>query len=266
MIERVEFCNVLNKDVIYFFVDDSGSILSENQQKDIAKKMNNKEVKIENNLKAFSVSAISLTRGQIKKGYKLATRMKNEFNLDKKIAFHRNKMKFGKPQGGFKNLDDKALWHINQSLNNFIKKEKLSIISVGRNNYAEIYCNNIVKKGDINKNIYFSLLKMINKIMIEKYSNKKAIIIFESENGNDYNRLKLSIDCKKLYNLEKIRSIRFMKKNNNKGYPNFGIELVDYINGSSFSYFSLLDLHIHMNNNVSFKEYLELDGLKYIKS
>jgi hypothetical protein len=123
-----------------------------------------------------------------------------------------------------------------------------------------------VKKSVITKNIYSSLLRAINKIMVEKYSNKKAIIIFESENGNDYKRLKLSTDCKKLYNLEKIRSIRFMKKQNNEEKPHFGIELVDYINGSSFSYFSLLDLHIHINNNISFKHYLELDGLKYIKS
>jgi hypothetical protein len=109
MNEKVVFCNIANKDVIYFFIDDSGSILPEKHQREIAKQMNNKELKMDNDLKAFSVSAISLTKDQIKKGYILSTRIKKQFNIDKKIPFHRNKMKFGKPQGGFKNLNDKEL-------------------------------------------------------------------------------------------------------------------------------------------------------------
>lgn len=266
MKNEVKFINYCKKNDIYFFVDDSGSLLELKKQKEIQDEINSQNKKmLDNDLKAFSLTAISMSKNQIKKGYRLANTIKTQYKINLETPFHRNKMKFNKPVEKFSHLDSDDLWEINKSLNNFIVKNKLSYLSVGRNNLSEIYLGNFSKKDLLWNNIYESFLNGIQKIMDEKYVGKKAIIIFESENGNNSKRIRKSNEIIKKNKLNSIRTIRFMNKINKFKKPNFGIELVDFVNGSSFGYFGLFDFHTHMNNNISFNDYIKNEGIKYIK-
>lgn len=259
----IKYINIATKSgIIYFFIDDSGTILNKKLVKKVQSMINSKS-KIENNLKAFAVTAIGMNKNQIKKGYRLSKSLKINLNININATFHRNEMRFDRQRNYFKNTKNEELWTIFKNLDDFIIKEGIISTSAGLNNFAEIYMGKQYDDNIIFRKIYYSLIKSINEIMEKKYPNFKAIIIFEGEIGNDYKRKKITLELKKEFNFNYIRSVRFMRKKNKKGQPNFGIELVDYINGSNFSYFSLQDFHIHLKNNISYDEINNNIGIKY---
>lgn len=262
---EIKYINETKKDAIYFFVDDSGTLMSKKQQLQLKEKFKAKQYNLENDLKSFSVTAVCMTRNQIKKGQRLSKSIKASFDIDVTAPFHRNKMKPNRANGAFKNTTNEELFTITQNLNKFIKKNNITFASVGLNNYAKIYNGNEYNKKQMLKEVYTRLIKSINKIMNLKYPNKKAIVVFEGENpSSDYSRYRLSKVASKEDPSNKIRSFRFMKKTNKKNIPNFGIEMVDYINGSMFSMYGLADFNIHFRSNLSVNNLDKLEYFSYI--
>lgn len=266
MKKKIKYLNEIKKNEVYFFIDDSGTIMKPKQQRKLKNDFKNKEGIVPNDLKAFSVSAVCLEKQQIKKGQRLSKSLKHSFDIDISAPFHRNKMKPNRAQGAFKHLDNKQLFSITRALNKFIKNNSVTFASCGINNYSEVYNGNSFIYREVLRNIYDKLMISINKIMLQKYPNRKAIIIFEGENKkSDFDRFMFSTESNNANPVNKIRTIRFMKKTNKKNIPHFGIELVDYINGSMFSMFGLADFNIHFKNNMDIFNINKLEYLSYIK-
>lgn len=106
-IKMLNYC--VKKGAIYFFVDDSGTILENDKYKKICEKITKNKENITNDLRAFCVTAVALSPEQVKKGQRLSKSIKSQYKIDPKAAFHRNEMKFDHQQGHFKNVTNSEI-------------------------------------------------------------------------------------------------------------------------------------------------------------
>lgn len=138
---------------------------------------------------------------------------------------------------------------------------------MGINNFCEIYNENVYDFTKIRKHIFEKLTDVIQEISTVKWVGKSVIIVLESENKrSDYYRFTIINNyINSNPSITIVRKIYFMRKTNCNNVPNFGIELVDYINGSSFSFFCLQDFHIHAINVFKTDYLYNASGIKYIK-